>query len=531
MEFLVLLSILIGLVLFLFGIENFNTELQKINGESFRNFLRRSTDKRINAAIVGFLASALLNSSTAISLISLSLVNNGLISFSKSLPIFLGANVGSTITTQLIAFKFAKFAPLFLVFGFFLSFFNRYKIFGKIFFYFGMVFFGLGLISDAVSPISQEESVLTIFSSLKNPFLLIFLGVIFSAIVHSSALTIGIAIIFSSNNLLSLNQAIPLILGANLGTTFTSLIASIKMDLYAKRAAFSHFFFNFFGVLILFPFINSYAGFISSLGGSIENQIANAHTIFNLLIAIFFFFTLDYFVIFAKKVIKGDEEEILLQPKFINQINVKNKENSFELIEKEIAYYADIDKKLFSLSKSLIENSDEKKFIRLRKFSSLSNILAKSIGDSLFLLSQEKLDEKEAKKILYLIRLSNSLEQLGDLAEDLVYIPEKIRNEGYSFEKEEFLELKDLFNKVDNYLNIFEKNFSRDFIKVKIDEKEIRNLIDKKYFKNISSLKKENYPTGGLFVELCSVLENTLFKISEIFDLSNHYLKVKKGFV
>jgi phosphate:Na+ symporter len=204
--------------------------------------------------VIGAIFTAVIQSSSATSVITIGLVNAGVLSFKNSVGIIFGANIGTTVTAQLVAFKLTAFAPLFIVVGFALSLVRtRASIFGKSIFYFGFVFFSLNLISSSLQPLHNEPTLLEYLLRPQNPLLAVLAGCVFTALVQSSSVATGLAIIFTQQGLLGLENAVPIIVGANIGTTATALIAMFNMDLAAKKTALSHFLFNVGGVLLFIP--------------------------------------------------------------------------------------------------------------------------------------------------------------------------------------------------------------------------------------------------------------------------------------
>jgi phosphate:Na+ symporter len=530
-EVKILLSVLIGLVIFLFGIENFSSEIQRAAGEKFKKFLRKATDNKYKATLFGAITTAILNSSTATTLIAVGLINAGLISFAQSIGIIFGANIGSTITAQLVALKLTAFAPYLMILGFFMNFIKKTKFIGKSFFFFGMVFFGLTLISNSVAPLANNPEIIKYFLLLSSIPLAVFVGFIFTTILNSSALTMGLVIVLASSGLISLSQGIPLLLGANLGTTVTTLIAATKMNLYAKRAAVSHLLFNVIGVILMLPLIGIYTDFISKLGGSVEQQIANAHTIFNILAALIFLAFIVPFRRIVETLVRGREEEILLKTKYLEEKLPEDNKQAFELIEKEIKYSLEICLMMFSMTLKLMKPVKETEFNKLKKLGVLTNIISKSISDALFYLSQRRLNEDEAKKVLLLVRLSNSLEQIADLAEELGEISETIRYKGSEpiFEGST-RELDRIHSKLLEALKLFYKNFPEGSSKIilkTISPKSMDHLIDESYKSHIKILKKESYSSGSLFVETLSIIENSVYKLRELLSLSDKYKNLR----
>ena len=287
---------LTAVILFIFGLEHFSKEIQNLSGESLRKSLSRTTRIPILGVIIGALVTGVIQSSSATSVITISLVNAGVISFKNSVGIIFGSNIGTTITAQLVAFKLTSFAPVFIIVGFVLSLIrSRYSIFGKAVFYFGFVFFSLNLISTSLQPLQNNEALIDLLTQPQNPIFAIFFGCLFTAIVQSSSVTTGLAIIFTQQGLLGLENAVPLILGANIGTTATALIAMFNMDIAAKKTALSHFLFNVGGVALFLPILLIFGGRLADLHVDPAVALASIHLIFNVVTSVVFIIMISPF--------------------------------------------------------------------------------------------------------------------------------------------------------------------------------------------------------------------------------------------
>ncbi len=288
-NFQILLAGLTAIILFIFGLENFSTEIRKISGERFRKFLAKATSMPLIGLLIGALVTAVIQSSSATSVIAVSLVNAGVLSFRNSVSIIFGANVGTTVTAQLVAFQLTAFAPLLIISGFLLSFVkSRFSIFGKSIFYIGFVFFSLNLISATLLPLQQEPGLVEYLTLPHNPFFAILVGCLFTAIVQSSSVTTGLAIIFAQQGMLSLENAVPILIGANIGTTATVMITIFRMDLAAKKTALSHLLFNVCGVVLFLPAFFLYGDRLNQIATDPAIALANIHLIFNLSTALIF---------------------------------------------------------------------------------------------------------------------------------------------------------------------------------------------------------------------------------------------------
>ncbi len=299
-HFNVIVAGLTAIILFIFGLENFSAEIQQISGEKFRRFLARATKLPVVGVLIGALVTAVIQSSSATSVIAISLVNAGVLSFKHSVGIIFGSNIGTTVTAQLVALKLTAFAPVFVIVGFALSLIrSRIAIFGKSVFYFGFVFFSLNLISSSLSPLQREPGLINFLVQTQNPLIAILLGCLFTAVVQSSSVTTGLAIIFTQQGLLSLENAVPLIMGANIGTTATALIAMFNMDLAAKKTALSHFLFNVGGVLIFLPVFLLFGDRLNEVKASPAIALANLHLVFNVATSLVFIVAISPFTRFV----------------------------------------------------------------------------------------------------------------------------------------------------------------------------------------------------------------------------------------
>lgn len=283
------LAALTAVVLFVFGLENFSREIERISGERFRKSISSATKLKVVGVLLGAVVTMVIQSSSATSVITISLVNAGVLSFKNSVGIIFGSNIGTTITAQLVAFKLTNFAPFFIVIGFFLSLLNtRASIFGKAIFYFGFVFFSLELVSNSLSPLQQNDYLLSVLTEPKNPLYALALGAIFTAVLQSSSVTTGLAIVFTQQGLIGLENAVPLIMGANIGTTVTAFIAVFNMDIAAKKTALSHLLFNVGGVLLFIPFLLLYGHKLVEYQSDPAITLAAVHLVFNVATSVVF---------------------------------------------------------------------------------------------------------------------------------------------------------------------------------------------------------------------------------------------------
>lgn len=408
-----------AIILFIFGLENFSAEIQRISGERFRKFLTRATSIPLLGLLIGALVTAVIQSSSATSVIAVSLVNAGVLSFKNSVSVIFGANVGTTVTAQLVAFKLTAFAPLLIILGFLLSLArSRFAIFGKSIFYIGFVFFSLNLISSAMQPLHDNPALVRYLTEPHNPLFAIAVGCLFTALVQSSSVTTGLAIIFAQQGLLSLENAVPIIMGANIGTTATVLVTIFNMDLAAKKTALSHMLFNVGGVVLFLPLFLLYGERLNEIHAAPAIALANIHLLFNLGTALIFLLFLGPFTRLVDMLLgqgKMDFQRV--------EIPVIDAQSSFEELK------LNLEKSLHELLQFLQENYNLVTLSIETNYRSVFEASARRIEYVDFLeheyrgqfsrAVQHVTDEGESKQLLALITRYDYLFQIHDSIDDL----------------------------------------------------------------------------------------------------------------
>ena len=279
----VLLSIVSAIVLFLYGLGAFSQEIQAVGGKRLKKTLERLTEKRWRGIVVGTIATAVIQSSSAVTSLTAALVDAGTISFRSSLGLLLGANIGTTSTAWLVSLKLTSIGPFFIVFGAILSAIpTRFKMLGKAAFYFGFIFFSLDVVSFTLKPLAESAAFANVLSRSSTPLMGVLAGMLVTAIVQSSSITTGLCILLVQQNIMNATVAIPIVIGANIGTTVTALVASIRMQRTARRVALANLYFNTFGVLLFLPFLRSFAMRVVESAGNPGVAIAWAQLAFNL---------------------------------------------------------------------------------------------------------------------------------------------------------------------------------------------------------------------------------------------------------
>ena len=289
--FLMFTSLFGGLGMFLYGMEMMSDGMKIAAGNRMRSVLEKLTSNRFLAVGVGAFVTMVIQSSSATTVMLVSFVNSGLLSFVQGLGVILGSNIGSTITAQIVAFKVTDYALALIAVGAIMALFSKKdatKNIGFVILGFGLLFYGMKVMSDTMKPLRSNPTFNSILTSFENPFMGILAGAAFTALIQSSSATTGIVITLASGGSITLEAGIPLIFGANVGTCVTALLAGLNASREAKRVAIAHVTFNLLGVGLFCFWIPTFAEFISQTSDNIPRQIANAHTIFNILATVVF---------------------------------------------------------------------------------------------------------------------------------------------------------------------------------------------------------------------------------------------------
>lgn len=283
-----------AIVLFVHGLQNFSKEIERVGAERLKAWIGRVTSTRVGGFLLGGVVTAVIQSSTTVSTLTVTMVDAGIISFRNSLLILLGTNVGTTSTAWIVTIQSQLLGPLFIILGTLVSLIpTRISTAGKSIFYFGFIFFSLSLISNALEPVKNDPQIVAWLMTAENPFLGVFYGILITIIIQSSSVVVGLVIVLVTQDVMALEAAIPVIIGANVGTTSTAFLVSLQMSDSAKLTALTNFLFNFTGMLLIFPFIPLLEQLVRWLTGVPGVQVAYALTISNLITSVFFLLLLN----------------------------------------------------------------------------------------------------------------------------------------------------------------------------------------------------------------------------------------------
>ncbi len=292
----ILTTVLSLVVVFLFAIQKFSHQIQRVAGDKLKTILNNWTNTPIKGVVSGAFITSIMQSSTATSVILVGLVNAGVIASYNAIGVVIGANIGTTITAQLIALNMTYIAPIIVIAGFIISHTRtRLKKYGKSIFYFGIIFLSLFIISNIVSPLKDNLELQKLLVLMSSPYTAILAGAIITAILQSSSVFTGLVIILGAQGLIGLPAAIGFMLGSNIGSPLTAIIASTSASFEAKKVAVAHILFNIVGVIILIPLIYPFMSLLQLISNDTTQQIVNAHFLFNIICAIICLISFNYF--------------------------------------------------------------------------------------------------------------------------------------------------------------------------------------------------------------------------------------------
>ncbi len=442
-------SIIGGLGLFIYGIHVMSEGMQKIAGDKLRTVIAKFTTNRFTGLLTGAGITSLIQSSSVMTVMVVGFINAGLMTFRNSIAVILGANIGTTVTAQLVAFKLTEYALPLIGIGSALYFFGRTKKqrnIGQAIFGFGSIFLGLNIMSSVVKPLAGNGALNTIFVTFsRNPLLGILVGAVATAIVQSSSVTTGIIVGLAATDILGLRAAIPLILGTNIGTTVTAVIASIKTTISAKRAAAAHIFFNIVGVVIAFVLMPIYYFIAINSSTSAARQIANVHTMFNVVNALIFLPFIPLFAKFIKKVVPGEDIVIHKGPRFLEKRLLKTPAIALDAAKNELLAMLILTRDAVSDAMDAYLKNDMKSANRVAAKEDATDALQESITKYLVQITQQEMSQELSEKVPPLLHSVNDVERIGDHAENIAEIAERKIEDKLKISKEAQLELSKMY--------------------------------------------------------------------------------------
>ncbi|MET0089744.1 MAG: Na/Pi cotransporter family protein [Candidatus Thiodiazotropha sp.] len=425
-----------GLALFLFGMEQMADALKAVAGERMKGILAKLTSNRFMGAATGAFVTAIIQSSSVTTVLVVGFITAGLMTLSQSIGVIMGANVGTTITAQIVAFKVTKAALLMIGLGFtmlFVSKQERIKQYGGMLMGLGLVFFGMSVMSDAMQPLRTYQPFLDLMVRMESPLVGILVAAAFTGLIQSSSATTGIVIVMASQGFISLNAGIALAFGANIGTCVTALLASIGKPREAVRAALVHVLFNVLGVLLWVAFIPHLADFVSlfspthpelsgleRLGAETPRQIANAHTVFNLANTLIFIGFTTHFARIVEWLVPDrliESEELTVSAKYLDDELLSTPSLALDRVRLEVLHMGERVQEMLERIMPAILTGNRESLRAVAQMDDVVDILNAQILEYLGKISKQSLTDQQTEEFLGLMEAVSDLENIGDTIE------------------------------------------------------------------------------------------------------------------
>ena len=438
-----------GLALFLFGMGQMSDGLKAAAGDKMKTLLSKLTKTRFSAAITGAFVTSVIQSSSITTVLVVGFVSAGLMSLSQSIGVIMGANIGTTITAQIVAFKVEKAALLMIAIGFgmlFLSKKDRIKQYGNMLMGLGLIFFGMGIMSDGMTPLRSYEPFIQFMASMEKPLLGILVAAVFTALVQSSSATTGIVIVMASQGFITLSAGIALAFGANIGTCITAVLASIGKPTDARRASMVHVIFNVAGVLLWLLFIPQLANVVAQvspvadnltgtakLAAEVPRQIANAHTIFNIANTLIFIGFTTQLARLVERLVpdRVEEDKVIIKPKFLDDALINTPALALDRIRLELGHLASITETMLEQARVALQQRDGDKLDGVAKMDDKADIINAEINEYIKKLTLQNLTEVENNDLLRYLQANGVLERVGDVIEtNLVHLGHDVIRDG-----------------------------------------------------------------------------------------------------
>lgn len=418
---------LAGVALFLLGMLKLSEQMQRVFSSRIREYIRFSVRKPFYGLIAGLVTTIFFQSSSATTLLTMGLVSAGLVSFYHSLGIILGADIGTTLTVQLVVWKVTDIAPLFLFGGIALYFLgrDRLKTIGEALLYFGTIFYGLSLIGDAAAPLKDNPVFSRYFLSAQNPLLALLLGLVFTGIVQASAIPISMLVMLGMQGLMSIDNAVPIVIGANIGTTVTALIGSLASDVNGRRTALAHLIFKCSGALVCILFLSPFVAVLKAMSSSIAQQVALCHFLFNIVIVFIFMFLLTPFSNAIRRIIPGEHAVIAMWPEYLDTKHLGNPDMALVCVRSELKRQIALAQRMLLESLELFIAYRRNKRQNVMYMELVMDNLQTEITTYLWGISCGALSQPLTKKLFAFSSFAYDIERMGDRSMNLGELAEQ----------------------------------------------------------------------------------------------------------
>ena len=519
------LALLGGLALFLYGMQMMSTGLEAAAGNRMKSILEKLTSNRIKGVLVGAAITAVIQSSSATTVMVVGFVNSGLMTLKQAVWVIMGANIGTTITGQLIALDIGAIAPLFAIAGVgAIMFIKSEKVhhISSIFAGLGILFMGMDMMGAAMSPLKESEAFISLMTKFDNPLLGILVGALFTAVIQASSASVGILQALASTGMIPLSSAVFVLFGQNIGTCITAVLASIGMKVNAKRTTVIHLLFNIIGTVLftVICLVTPYVTWIEAMTpGDPVAQIANAHTVFNIVTTLLLLPFGTHMANIAVRILpdskKADDEDLRLKyiRPFESSYAIGHSAVAVSQVRDEVNRMRDMVAKNISDSFDSLVQYDEKLRKKVSEREEYIDFLNKGISEYIVSLMASEMNMSDSRKINGYYAIISNLERIGDHAVNLAEYGDDMRKWEIDFSdtvKEELNEMKaQCIAALDNLKEVTSENVERILSQAVIIEQKTDDMRDKYFKKQMQRLKKGKCkPQSGIvFSEILTDFE------------------------
>lgn len=530
---LLVLGLLGGLAIFLLGIEYSSQSLNKAFGARIRKVILTVTKSPLRGVMFGTFLTSIVQSSSAATVLIVSFVSSKWMSLSQSVAVLLGAGIGTTITAQFIAFQLTDYALIMIGTAFILEIIlkdRKHKLYARTLLGVGLLFFGMKVMSDTIGPLQEYEFFLNLLNQVENPLIGILVGLVVTSIVQASAATIGITMVLAVQGLITLEGAIAVVLGANIGTTVTAIIASLKSSIDAKRVAAANIMLRIVAVLLVVFWIPLFADFIRWLSptgdtGALPRQIANAHTVFNVGMTLLF---LPFSQVIARILTKILPESAVTDPKFrlkyIEDRHMTSPMVAMAQIKREIVRMGEKVQQMISDIPPSLNDDTTERIEAMEERDDQIDFFRRNIPKYITRVTENELDEEQSNECMRYLWVVTELELIGDdISKVIAPLLKKKINKGVSFSEEGEKEILDYHEKItarlENAIAAFSsdnKPLAEEIIEARRDLAILHRRYRKRHYERLMKDVLATKETASIHIDLLNSLKKINSHITDI---------------
>lgn len=522
------LQIMAGVGLFLYGMKLMSDGLQKVAGGKMRSILEKLTTNPFMGLLLGIVFTGIIQSSNATTVLVVSFVNSGLMNLSQSVGVIMGANIGTTVTGQLVSFKLDAIAPVFIIAGVILVMFIKKpmaKRVGEVLLGFGVLFFGMSTLSSSVDKLNEVSVIKNLFSSLTNPFLAVLIGFLATSLLQSASASVGILIVLASSGLIDLGICYYVIMGCDVGACGSAVLASLSGTKDAKRAALIHVLFNVIGLIIIMILlaiwgdtiraaIHSLTFATADAGIRAGRDVANINSIIKIFEVMILFPFSKLLVKLTYKLVPGEDEEIHgMELKFIGKHAIFNLTTAIPQAVSEVDRMGTMAVKNLDRAMDALLNKNEKSLNEVYEKEKVIDYLNTEISNYLVKVNQLSLPIQDRKQLGAMFHVVNDIERIGDHAENIADFAKTTMSANLKFTKKAQNELKGMYEKVTELLNYSmvmfvtgDDSHTKEILQLENEIDKMEKKLQKKHIQRLANNKCEPH-AAMIFTDLLSNLE------------------------